>query len=271
MPFCERCGKEINEGDRFCPHCGAPIGRYISEYRRPREGGWTAGRIIIVVIGFIILLVSFGLLAGGAGLMFARRNLSDEGGFLMIRPADLRVDSHAIVGKGIDIELDPASSVWIRRLGDFVTLKLVVSGNDPSKEVFVGLAREADASGYLSGMWYHEVDDLRWSYGSWSETPPEIGYTVHLGESPVAPPTVFSWWVVHSSGPGALELEWEPEVGRYLVIVMNSDGSAEVDVSISIGARVPLLRTIENVLLAGGFIALVTGGVLIYLGIIRRS
>jgi len=120
-------------------------------------------------------------------------------------------------------------------------------------------------------MWYHEVEDLRGSYGPWGETPPEIVYTIHPGDPPVAPPTVFSWWVAHSTGPGAQELEWEPEVGRYLVVVMNSDGSAEVDVSISIGAKVPLLRTIENALLAGGVIALVTGGVLIYLGIIRRS
>ncbi|MDO4831397.1 MAG: YARHG domain-containing protein [Clostridia bacterium] len=25
MPFCEKCGKEIKDGDRFCEHCGAEV------------------------------------------------------------------------------------------------------------------------------------------------------------------------------------------------------------------------------------------------------
>ena len=25
MPFCEKCGKEIKDGDRFCTRCGAEV------------------------------------------------------------------------------------------------------------------------------------------------------------------------------------------------------------------------------------------------------
>jgi hypothetical protein len=52
---------------------------------------------------------------------------------------------------------------------------------------------------------------------------------------------------------------------------MNADGSAGVDVGVSFGARVPILRTVRSILLAGGFIALAIGGLVIYLGAIRRS
>ena len=26
MVFCSKCGKKLNEGARFCPRCGAPVG-----------------------------------------------------------------------------------------------------------------------------------------------------------------------------------------------------------------------------------------------------
>lgn len=25
LPYCQSCGKEVGEGDAFCPHCGAPV------------------------------------------------------------------------------------------------------------------------------------------------------------------------------------------------------------------------------------------------------
>ncbi len=80
-----------------------------------------------------------------------------------------------------------------------------------------------------------------------------------------------TFWEASATGPGAQTLEWEPETGRFWVVVMNTDGSAGVDVGVSFGARVPILRTVRSMLLAGGFIALAIGGLVIYLGAIRRS
>lgn len=270
MPYCRKCGREIKESERFCPSCGAPVGEAVIDYRKPRERGWPIGRIIIVVIGLIVILTSFGLLVGGTGIMIATRTLSDQEGFLLTEEADLRVDSYAIVGKGINIEIDPTSRLFLRRLGDFITFKLVATSNDPSKELFIGLAMEENAREYLRDVWYHEVEEFHWSYGPWCGASPEVSYTVHQGESPTGPPTMHSFWVALSTGPGPQELEWEPEVGNYWIVTMNGDGSAVVDTSIRIGAKVPLLQTIGNSMVAGGIIALLIGGALLYLGIFRK-
>ena len=45
MPFCQSCGKEVKEEDRFCPHCGATVAEVPKipevvprrEYRKERE------------------------------------------------------------------------------------------------------------------------------------------------------------------------------------------------------------------------------------------
>ena len=31
MPRCEKCGAELPEGARFCPSCGAPVGKVVRE------------------------------------------------------------------------------------------------------------------------------------------------------------------------------------------------------------------------------------------------
>jgi hypothetical protein len=70
--------------------------------------------------------------------------------------------------------------------------------------------------------------------------------------------------------PQPQTLEWEPEEGNFWFVVMNADGSSDVDVDMQIGARIPFLRYIGNMLLAGGFISLVVGGLIIYVGVFRR-
>jgi uncharacterized RDD family membrane protein YckC len=60
MPYCDQCGSEYNEGDTYCPKCGALL-------RPPRVGGYTelatwTQRFIALVIDGIILGILFSIL-----------------------------------------------------------------------------------------------------------------------------------------------------------------------------------------------------------------
>ena len=230
------------------------------------------GRIIALLFGGIIIVASVGLLAGGVAIGFIESNFGDPEGFMVSREVGFTTGTHALVSSGVDVYMDVRLPLFLStEPGDFVTIKLEGASNDPTKEVFIGIAREADASGYLSGVGYDEVSDVSWSFDPWREAQPRVSYSTHPGGLPSNAPASMTFWEASATGPGAQTLEWEPETGRFWVVVMNADGSAGVDVGVSFGARVPILRTVRSMLLAGGFIALAIGGLIIYLGAIRRS
>lgn len=58
--FCNKCGKEINPTDRFCPSCGEPQmdnTKPDSEFRRwltKRRMLWTITGAVLVVFGVVI-------------------------------------------------------------------------------------------------------------------------------------------------------------------------------------------------------------------------
>ncbi|GAG11842.1 unnamed protein product, partial [marine sediment metagenome] len=65
----------------------------------------SAGKIVLLVFGVIVLLVSLGLLLSGGALMWAERAIKDSEGFYSTKTIQLEKDSHAIVTKPADIDL----------------------------------------------------------------------------------------------------------------------------------------------------------------------
>ena len=274
MPYCERCGKEMPEDAEYCTNCGAPAhAPGETMYRRAPSRGFDVGRMMALFFGFILLAVSFGLLVGGGGVMWAGGRLRDADGFLMSHEADFRVDSYALVQRGVDIEMDVnvPPQLWAPDPGDWVTLRLVATSNDPSKEVFIGIASEADAQGYLGYAEFDEITHFSWSYNPWSESQPDVSYSTHPGSALAGPPIIHSFWVAHATGAGTQTLEWEPEYGNYWIVAMNADGSAVVDLEARLGARIPILRNIGMGLVVGGLVLLFIGGSIFWLGLFPRG
>ncbi|MEE8326946.1 MAG: zinc ribbon domain-containing protein, partial [candidate division NC10 bacterium] len=259
MPYCQKCGKEHEEGIMFCPSCGANLhGPVEPTYRRRRDpaGGVAMGlgRGVAAFIAFILLMAGLGLAVGGFAILSVHSNFVDSDGFIMSHPTDLTVDSYAIVQKAVNINIDTDFPIWIPNLGDFVQLKIVATSNDPSEEFFIGIAGVSDASGYLSGANYHEVDDFSWDYNPWRDTTPNIVYNERSGGAPSGVPVIHSFWSAHVSGSGTQILTWEPALGNYWIVGMNADGSQGVDIEVKMGARLPILRAIGGILLAVGLL-----------------
>jgi uncharacterized RDD family membrane protein YckC/predicted RNA-binding Zn-ribbon protein involved in translation (DUF1610 family) len=266
MPHCEKCGSAIDEGMTFCPSCGAEVEARGVGYRRPGGSGRNYVVILAILFGGLIVIASLGVMAGGGMVTWLQETYSDPDGFLVSGEFNLQVDSHAMVVKSVDIELDTDVPSYVRQpdLGDLVTLKLMGTSGDPSKPVFIGIAREGDASGYLGDVEYDEVVDFTWTYDE-----PDWSYDTHPGGAPSQAPSSETFWEASVTGSGTQTLVWEPEEGNFWFVVMNADGSPEVEVDMRMGAKTPVLRYIGNMLLAGGFFGLVVGGAVIFLGAIR--
>ncbi len=75
-------------------------------------------------------------------------------------------------------------------------------------------------------------------------------------------PGDLSIWVAQESGTGRLSLEWPVKDGSWTVVVMNSDGSADVAASVDMGAPAPVLNVVGICLLIAGGVLLLSGALL---------
>jgi len=270
MPYCQRCGKEHGEDDVYCPSCGSPVKAGVE--RRYVRRGWDAGRLLSMGAGAIILLVAFGLIVGGGALVWVRGEFSDEEGFLVSREVRIMVGSHAVVQEDVDIQFGPIyfPLLRIREPSDIATLKIVARGVDPMDEIFIGVARSTYASDFLSGVSYDELVEYEWDYDPFLDDAPQVTLRTHSGSAPGSPPTSETFWEASATGSGTQTLTWVPETGSFWIVGMNADGSAGMDVVVSLGINVPVLRFLGSGLLVGGLVLLALGWIFFSSGLQGR-
>ena len=61
MPYCPKCGKEVEDGVSFCPSCGENLRNDVYRYQR-EPSRWNPGRIFMIMFGTLIMIVSLGSL-----------------------------------------------------------------------------------------------------------------------------------------------------------------------------------------------------------------
>ena len=221
----------------------------------------SAGKIILLVFGILVVLGAVALLFGGGVLIWANSALTDSEGFFTTKEIGLETNSHAIVTKPADIHLRAA---WIWDISNLLTVKVKGENNDTSKEIFIGIADEPDWRAYLDGVAYAEITEFK-------IYPSEIEYDPHEGNSTPEGPTSKAFWTAKAHGNGTQTLEWELESGSFSLVLMNGDGSAGVDLSIVLGAKMPWIFGMGGGLLVGGVAALLIGSLMIYLAVRRRQ
>ena len=236
----------------------------------------SAGKIVLLVFGIIILLVSVGLLVSGGALMFAERVIKDSEGFYSTKTVHLEKDSHAIVTKPVDIDLGEERD-WRWLLpgsrwdpSEFLTFKIEGSNNDSSKQIFMGMAEVSDLKAYLRDVEYDEITNLKIDRFGIDRGEDLIEYTNHSGSSEPTTPLSQTFWTALAHGAGTQTLEWGIESGNYSFVLMNDDGSADLDMSVVVGVKIPPVLWVSVGLLIGGIVVLIIAVVMIYLAV-RRS
>jgi hypothetical protein len=223
---------------------------------RKRNGG----RIAAIVASGLIGLLSIGFLAAG-GLLLWGDSKTDAQGYLSTRTDHFKTDTAALATDNLDIDLDGAESLLGDDLGK-IRLKVRPNGGKP---VFVGVARTSDVSDYLRGAPHDIVTDIDYS-------PFSADYSRRdgAGGRTLAAPGKQSIWAASIHGAGPQTLRWDLDSGNWSVVVMNADGSAGVDASISAGTRVGFLDEAGWISIGTGTLLLALAGGLLYLGVRPR-
>jgi len=229
----------------------------------------SGGRILLLLFGILLLVGAFPLIIGGGILLWVEISLTDSEGYLSTSAYQLESDSYAIVTEPAGVDLDEGLSWgwgWFRGwdLGGLVTLKIEGTNNNP-KGIFIGVA-EAEESAwqeYISDVEYDEIIQFSFS-------PYEVDYQNHHGSSEPEAPASQTFWKDKAFGTGTQDLEWELETGTYSMVLMNQDGSRDVDAEISLGVKIPLIFGFGVGLLVGGMVSITIGILAIIFSLIGR-
>jgi hypothetical protein len=204
-------------------------------------------------------LLSLGLLAAG-GLLLWGDSRKDDQGYLSTRSERFATNTYALATDNFDIDLDGAD--WIVDRDNFGKVRLTVDPN-ASKPVFVGVARTADVSRYLSKAGHELVTDLDYS-------PFSADYRRLGGDGKPAPPADQRFWEASAHGSGRQTVTWDVDDGDWSIVVMNEDASRGVDVGVKAGAELGFLSSVGWGALISGLIVLSVAALLAVLGIRQR-
>ena len=212
----------------------------------PATSGWTAGRIVALVAGSVLLLMSLVLIGAGGALTWADHQ--------QLRSGYLTTSTTTYSTSGYALATDPVGLHgawgWLDRLAGRVRIR--VTSADPSRPLFAGVAAAGDAGRYLAGVSHATV-------AVFGDRAP-VG---HPGTAVPAAPAAAVPWVAQVQGTGSLTLTWTVTDGDWTAVVMNSDASPGVTVRADAGVSSAALPWLAGELLAAGVLLGVAAAVLI--------
>lgn len=199
-------------------------------------GGWTAGRIVALVIGSVLALISLGLLGGGATMLWADQAMRHDG-YLTADTTTYSTTGHALASDELDL-----SGGWLVTgfMGD---VRVRVTATNPARPVFVAIGPADQVAAYLAGTSYTTVtgtgrDDL----------------VANAGTVAPAPPSTTGIWTAQVAGTGTQTLRWTAQTGHWMLVAMNPDGSPGLTVRADVGIQAPWLFRLAIEVLIGGFL-----------------
>ena len=227
----------------------------------PPGGSWSAGRATAVVAGSVLVLLGVGAAAGGAVALTGDRAARDADGFVTTGARGFTSNGYALVFDTIELHGSRSAADADARYLDAVLGDVRVRATAAGPGAFVGIGPADAVAGYLAAVDRERLVDLRAGRAVQERLP---------GGAPATPPGQQTFWVASAAGPGPQQLTWTPTDGRWVVAVMNADGSRPVAVELSAVATLPHLRWVWIGLFVGAALALVVGAVLVLLAVRRR-
>ena len=194
-------------------------------------------------LGIALTLIGLFMTIGGVAIMAW---VGLDGSFALSESRAVS-DGNALVFDDIDIERHLPSSGNLA-----TTLELGVHGSH--KDVFIGVGPAALVARYLRGVPVDRIVQVNWAGGVRTESVPGSA-------APPGPPATRKLWTVQAQGSTA-SIHWTLANGDWIVVIMNADASAGVDVTGSASVTLPLLGPIGAVVLVVGLGFLVAGIVL---------
>jgi hypothetical protein len=240
---------------------GVTAGAPVPPPPHASPSGWTAGRVVALVLGSLLVVGAVGAAGTAVTLVAADQLARDDDGFLTSPRERLVTDGFAITSEDAHLRTDET----LERLPDAVIGDVRVSAEaSGGTDVFVGIGPAADVRAYLAGVQHDTLVEVRDG---------DPVYRSTSGGAPATPPAEQTFWVAEASGSEPA-LTWALADGDWSAVVMNADGSAAIDVDVSAGAEVPVLSTVIAVLFVVAALLLLLGAVLVAVpirAVTRRS
>jgi hypothetical protein len=221
-------------------------------------------RILFAVFAILLLLMGVLLIACGAAL-FAYNSGADSEGYSISEPYTIKTSANAFVVWVRNMNLNPMYA-WIGA-DNLAKNKWIITSINSEKEVFAGWARAADCESYIS-FFTHETPNMSWHWYTepyYAEI--EIPSTAIEGQgAPTRPPTQEGFWTKSVSTSDSAAIYWDPvwdaNKGMNMLVIMNADGSSNVNATFQLGHTVPILQWLPYLLIPFG-IVLCVGGLLL--------
>ncbi|MHA2243620.1 MAG: RDD family protein [Candidatus Hodarchaeales archaeon] len=225
---------------------------------------------IKIIAGIIIIMIGFPIFIAGSAILLITPIFTDNQGYFTSGNIHIENDGYAAIR--VDIPLDDVEIGVRIDPSKFITLKMNVYGKDTNEEVFVGLAEKSEVDKVLtSSVSWIEITDFEY-YSGWetdgkAETEMEFVFIENTSNR-VLPQVDNADWIGNTGQTGN-EFIWAPtylEVtsGNTLSLVLiNEDlgASNSIDITFSVGAKVPIINVI-------GWVLVIFGGLFALLGII---
>ena len=209
------------------------------------DAGWTTGRVIALIAGSALVLVSLVLLGGAGVLTWADQE--QQSGYLTTGTATYSTGGYAMASDPVKVH-----GLW-GWLGWFAgQVRIRVTATNPGRPVFVAIGQAGDVSRYLAGVSYTSVTALG-----------DHDVTQHPGSVVPAPPAAALDWAARAQGTGTQTLRWTVRSGNWMVVVMNPDGSPGLAVRADAGVFSPVLPALACEFLAAGITAGLIGAALV--------
>ncbi|PWI46355.1 hypothetical protein CEE45_17270 [Candidatus Heimdallarchaeota archaeon B3_Heim] len=223
---------------------------------------------IKLVAGILIVLIGFPIFLGGSAVLLVTPIFADDQGYFVSESYQITDDN--VTAVRLDIPLDDVQLGIRIDPSDFVTLKVNAFG-ETNEEIFLGLTTYEQAEIFLENVSYLEITNLDFSTAfpfDSEENGPAISMVPVISSNPTRIPSSTDVnWLLGGEELGN-EFVWSPSYsdltgGTLTLIMMNSDMGLgnKVNITFSIGARIPIINAI-------GWVLTVFGGLFLLLGII---
>lgn len=209
------------------------------------RAGWTAGRVIALGAGSVLILVSLVLLGGAGVLTWADQE--QQGGYLTTGTATYSTGGYAVASDPVNVH---GLSGWLGWFAGQVRIRVTAASS--GKPVFVAIGSAGDVSRYLAGVSYTSVTALG-----------DHDVTLHPGSVVPAPPAAVLDWAARVQGAGTQTLRWTVRSGDWMVVVMNPDGSPGLVVRADAGVSSPVLAALAGEFLSAGIMVGLIGAALV--------
>jgi len=209
------------------------------------RAGWTAGRVIALAAGAILILASVLLLAGAGVLTWADQE--QQGGYLATGTATYSTGGYAVASDPVKVH---GLWGWLGRFAGGVRIRVTAASH--GQPVFVAIGPAGEVSRYLAAVSYTSVTAVG-----------DHDVTQHPGSVIPAPPATALDWAARAQGTGTQTLRWTVLSGDWMAVVMNLDGSPGLTVRADAGVSSPVLPALAGELLAAGITVGLIGAALV--------